>query len=340
MTTAPALLLLLAASLAGWDAPADTVPLFASDEPVVLTLIADFQAIRGDPDEDPRDRPARAVLDGGDTLDVELRPRGHFRRDPAFCSFPPLRLDVPDEGMEGTVFRDQDKLKLVVSCRPNRDSYEAYVLREYLLYKVYAALTPLSFNVRLARVTFVDSSGDMEPFTRYSFFIEDDGALAARLGAQLLDIPEGKIVRAGLLHPDLATRVAIFQYMIGNTDWADARVQNVALVGVDGRVAPVPYDFDHAGAVNAVYARPQPGAPLANVRQRFYQGWCWPNQDEEAAVRPFKDARPAIDALVADFAYLGREDRADVTAYLAEFFHVVETPERAHQRMFRDCRRP
>jgi len=327
--------LLLAALTA---APADTVPLFASETPLELTLEADFGALRGDHADEPAERPGRLILDDGRALDVQLRPRGHFRRDPSFCSLPPLRLNLRKGQVEETVFAGQDKLKLVVPCRPERAGYEEYVLREYLLYRVYALVTDVSFRTRLARITFRDAEGDDAPFARWVFLIESDEALAARVGGQLLDIPEGKNVRTELLHPEGSTRVAVFQYMIGNTDWADARVHNVAIVAVRGRIVPVPYDFDFAGAVGAPYAIPSPEAPIRTVEQRFYQGWCWPGLDAEAVLGPFREARPAVEDVVRGFTPLAEASRDALLDYLGGFWDAIATPERAERRLFRDCR--
>jgi len=330
--------LLLSALLALQGAP-DTIPLFASDEPVEVTLEADFAAIRRDHSDEPEERPARVLLPSGYTLEAQLRPRGDFRRDPAYCSFPPLRLNLKKEGTDGTVFAGQDKLKVVVPCHPERDSYEEYVLREYLLYRVYALVTDAAFRVRLARVTFSDASGPDDAFTRWGFFIESDEALAARVGGQALDIPEGKVVRSDLLHPQSSTRVAVFQYMIGNTDWADARVHNVAILAVAGRIVPVPYDFDFAGAVETPYAVPAPNTPITSVRQRFYQGWCWPGLDTEGVLRPFREARPKVEELYRGFPYLSDRTRDETLEYFAQFFDNIATADQAQRRLFRDCRK-
>ena len=329
----------LLATLAVPPQAGDTLPLFASDDAVSITLIADFDAIRGDRSEEPEDRPARMVLENGDTLEVELRPRGNFRRHPAICSFPPLRLDVEGLDLEGTVFRGQDKLKMVVPCRPGWDEYEELVLREMLIYKLYGLFTDVAFQVRLAHVTFVDTSGKAEPITQPAFFIERDEAVARRVGGQLLEVPEGRVVREELLHPGASIRVAIFEYLVGNTDWADTPSHNVVLVGLDGRVVPVPYDFDLAGLVGAPYAKPDPELPILTVQQRFYMGRCWPGRDQVADLHPFFEARPRIEALVRNFEPLDARAREEVLEYLLKFFDIVSTPRRAHQQMFRDCRR-
>ena len=328
----------LVAALATGPQEADTVPLFASDELVVFTLVADFEAMRRDRSEDPEDRPARLVMADGDTLEVELRPRGSARRDPATCSFPPLRLDVKTRQVAGTVFQGQDKLKMVVPCRPERDSYEQYVLLEYLVYKAYRLLTDRGFQVRLARVGFVDTGQGRDAFTSYAFLIEDDEALAARLGGTLVDMPEGSGVRVEALNPLQAALMATFQYVIGNTDWSDQALHNVKLVQGLGAVIPVPYDFDVSGIVNPPYAVPDPRLGLDDVGERLYRGWCFDLVETSSLVQAFLDQRSAVEALFRDSPFLDEGARGHALRYLETSYESLATPERAQRRLFRDCR--
>ena len=50
-----------------------------------------------------------------------------------------------------TLFKGQDKLKLVMPCRDDE-----YVIREWLIYKLYNLVTPKSFRTRLVRVMMED----------------------------------------------------------------------------------------------------------------------------------------------------------------------------------------
>jgi hypothetical protein len=54
-------------------------------------------------------------------------------------------------------------------------------------------------------------------------------------------------------------KMAVFQYMIGNTDWSVPYLHNIRILSFDAQTIPsvVPYDFDHAGIVNAPYALPR-----------------------------------------------------------------------------------
>jgi hypothetical protein len=332
---------LLSSTLVALPQGQDTPPLFASTEPIALSLVADFEAIRSDRHDPAEERPALVVLGAdasGDTVEAQLRARGDFRRDPGICALPPLRLNLKKKQADGTAFEGQDKLKIVVPCRPALDAYEQYVLTEYTIYRMYRLITEASFQVRLARVTFVDTSGQDEPFTRWAFFIEDDDALAARLGGEKLDIPEGKHVRVSYLDARQATLAAVFQYMIGNTDWADDAVHNVELVQAHGAIRVVPYDFDFSGLVNAPYAIPDPKLGTKTVRERLYRGWCRPGLEAEAILRPFRENREAIVATVTETPGVTAERADAALAYLEEFWDSIETTERAERRMFRDCR--
>jgi hypothetical protein len=334
--------LLLTLALAPALQQAPVAPLFASDEPLALTLRADFSALRRDRKGDLEERPATLIWhraeDDSVTLDVQLRPRGNFRLDPSNCSFPPLRVNFKKGQDSATVFEGQDKLKLVVPCKPNLSAYEQYVLREYLLYRVYQMVTDQSFEVRLAHVTFEDTSGSDDPFTRFAFFIESDDAMAARIHGQLVDIPEGKIIRADMLDPDVSTRVAVFEYMIGNTDWADAEIHNVTSLLMGGRVTPIPYDFDFSGAVETPYSTPAPGTPIKTVRQRYYRGWCWPGQNIDATLSAFRAARPRIEELYRSFPYLDDRGRTETLEYFAQFFETIDS-QASTRRFLRDCRK-
>ncbi len=326
-----------ASPLAGSGQAPGPLPLFSAHEPLRFTLVADMGSLRSERSE--TDRPALLVLAGGDTLPIEVRPRGELRRNPAVCSFPPLRLDFTSSGSDGTPFQGQDKLKMVVPCHLERDRFEGLVLREYLLYRVYALLTDLSFQVRLARVTFQDLAGDGRPVERWAFFIEDASALAARVGGELFELPEGKVLRPQAFDPADAVTQALFQYLIGNTDWHDAQGHNVAHVAVAGRVVPIPFDFDFAGAVEAPYANPADGLPIENVRQRLYTGWCWPRFDTEPIVARFREIRPALEELYRSFEPLDQGTRRETLEYYSDFYERVSTPERAVHYVFRDCKR-
>ena len=67
---------------------------------------------------------------------------------------------------------------------------------------------------------------------------------------------------------------AIFEYMIGNTDWSMVYQHNVEMLYLNSAAFAIPYDFDHSGIVNAYYAKPNPMLNIRSVRDRIYRGMC------------------------------------------------------------------
>ena len=62
------------------------------------------------------------------------------------------------------------------------------------------------------------------------------------------------------------TRVALFEYMIGNLDWSVPVRHNIKLIvpkeDSNAIAFPVPYDFDYSGLVKTDYAIPPPELEL------------------------------------------------------------------------------
>ncbi len=321
---------------------ADAVPLFASHELLSIVLAADFTALETDRSTSP-DRPGTLSVDvEGRRRDipVEIRTRGAFRLDPANCSFPPLRIDV-DEAPEavGTPFEGQDDLKFVSSCRPERASWEALVLREYLAYRTVGVVSDESFRVRLLEASFVDLGADSrasEP--RFAFVIEDEDALARRLDSTVFELAEGRNLPATAFLPLSRMTNAVAQYMVANPDWSGVAGHNVEILERGGAALAIPYDFDFSGLVNAPYAVAPPEYQLDSVRERYYRGWCENPLITKDVLDRFSAARTSVLDLWIGDARLPDDVRSDAVDFLNDFFDALETDERAHRRFLRDCR--
>lgn len=316
-------------------------PLFRTHEPIVLRIEADFDGLRGDRDDDEDEREGTLVILAGDGTEeafpLEIRTRGNFRLRRRTCPFPPLRLDVPRSRMDGTSFEGQDKLKLVTHCR-DRAEYQEKLLREYVVYRIYSLLTPMSFHVRLARVTYVDTSGDDDPMERWALLLESEEALAERIGGRLLEEPEDAIHPSRVLDHH-AARVNLFQYMVGNTDFSLYGPHNVANIETDyALVVPVPYDFDWTGLVDAPYAEPDPSLGLRSVRQRLFRGLCRPSTNYPALYGDFLERRADITAMIQGVTALSEDARDGVLDYLEGFWDTLSDPDRAHRSIERRCR--
>jgi hypothetical protein len=340
--------LLLTTSLparpAGAQAPADSEPvararLFDAAEPLALTLTADFGAITKQRGTEKRDLPGvlSYVAASGESvaLPVQLRTRGHFRL--ATCQYPPLKVTFDREHSAHTLFAHQGGLKLSVQCRGGR-SYANYVLEEYLIYRAYNLLTERSFRVRLARVTYADAAGKHAPETRNAFFVEDDDRMARRNAGQVFE-------QKGVLQPDLDFEqmgvTAVFQYMIGNTDWAVSALHNIVLIrDSSGVLYPVPYDFDWSGVIWTPYAQPDPRLQIRTVRERTFRGTCRAPQEFDALFVRFNRQKDAIYALYRSMEAEGLEAKRIQQAldYYDEFYKTINDAGRVRREFIRGCR--
>lgn len=325
---------------------AGSAPLFATQEPLRLTLRTDIDWLRDERSDSTEVE--GAVLfhgEGGEVIErfVNTRARGNFRRDSRNCNFPPLRLNFRTSEMEGTVFEGQDKLKLVTPCNDGRDDYQRYIFNEYLAYRVLNTVTDASFRVRLVEITYEDVTGEYDTRTKIGFLIEDEDELAARLMGTLEDVAQFHPLRADGTY---SVTVALFNYLIANTDWSPVYFHNVRLVRTeDARYLTIPYDFDQSGIVNARYAKVDPSLHdrIRRVRQRLFRGFCREELQHASAVAPFAARRGEIEALFTDFAALGYEqfendEAEDTIDFLEDFWRVVDDEGRFRSQITRHCR--
>jgi len=326
--------------------PADSTPprapdrLFEATEPLDLTLKADFGAINKNRGNEKRDQPGvlSYVTAAGDTvaLDVQLHTRGHFRL--ARCQYPPLKVVFNRDQTPHTTFAHQGSLKLTVQCRGGQ-GYANYLLEEYLIYRAYNLLTDRSFRVRLARVSYVDVNGKHAPEMRRAFFVEDDDRMARRNATHVID-------QKGLSQGDVDVEqmgvAVVFQYMIGNTDWAVSALHNIVLTeDSTGVVYPVPYDFDWSGVISTPYAQPDPRLNLPNVRQRAFRGMCRSPQDLATLFARFNARKDTIYALYRGMAAEGLEAKriSQALDYYDEFFKTINDPGRTRREFILACPR-
>lgn len=319
--------------------------LFQTEAPLQLRLATDLRALLRDRGEERQEHRARLryATVGGDTgsMEVEVRTRGIFRLK--HCAFPPLRLDFPKTRVAGTPFAGQDKVKLVTHCRESRSPYEQNVLREYALYRAFNAISDRSFRARLAQVTYVDTvQGDS--VTRYAFLLEPDAELAQRLGAEVV---EADNVHDATIDGESITFVAVFQYLIGNTDWSVWKRHNIAILRPGSTsleqgsttLLAIPYDFDFSGAVGAPYATVPPQLPIRSVRERLYRGFCQPDSVVVPVLARFRATRDSVYARLRAVPGLDPRELKDLVEYFDQFYRTLDDPRATRREFVVGCRR-
>lgn len=320
-------------------------PLFQDDSVIEIVIRAPMRPLLGKrPDEDYLPGTLSYTEADGSVVefDIGIRTRGNFRRQPRVCPFPPLRVNIDKSQAEGTLFHKQNKLKLVAHCRDNSDRYEQNVIKEYLAYRILNTLTDVSYRVRLARVTYIDSEQKDDDRVQYAFFIEHKKRLSKRLG--LPEISTSRISTSDLEGP-YSDLTSLFQFMIGNTDFSPIAAaegeeccHNSTLFGNEGeRIYSIPYDFDMSGLVDAPYADPNPKFRIRRVTQRLYRGRCAYIDNLQTSLQLFQDNRDAIYALIAQQEQLDESSRKEVTKFIDRFYKVIDDPKKVYREIQSDC---
>ena len=312
-------------------------PLFVSEEPLDFTLIMDVKELKKDDSDNPKYSPGKLILHEGQedqSFDIKVKARGISRRKFDFCSFPPIKLNFKKKAVSETVFEGQDKLKLVAFCKDS-DLNESYVLKEYLVYKMYNCLTPYSFKVRLARITYKDINDKAKDVMRFGFLIEDNDVMAKRNGAKISEITLPTQDRCEQNSLNLFT---LFQFMIGNTDWSAAKQHNVKLIiKDDGTVIPVPYDFDFCGFVNARYANPPEQLEITDVRQRLFRGNCRLPGTYEKIVDSFNLHRQCIYSQISSLGELDEKNKKIASKYIDDFYKIINDQKSLKRMVYDAC---
>lgn len=324
-------------------AHAGAAPLFETDDALQITIKAPFKSLFGKMLNEGVYVEGELILDGAAALPVRLKPRGKTRRSKDICNFPPLTVNFKKEDVKGTVFAKQDKLKLVTHCQDRKVKYQVYYRQEYHIYKAYNLLTDESFQVRPAMITYIDTEGRKKTVTRFAFFIEDADALAKRIGLKRYKVEK---LKSDELSSFKTSRLAMFQFMISNLDWASTRGpagencchNSKPYIDEAGVVTPVPYDFDFAGVINAKYASPPEGIKVKNVRTRLYRGLCRHNDTVPAAVALINEKYPAIAAMYRTSPHLEERDAQRALDFYAGYFRVVNDPASFERKITRKCR--
>lgn len=309
-------------------------PLFTGGEVLKLKLVTDYQRLLRDRGDERGYHPATLSYtdSAGQTVSLSLKVmvRGNRRRDPSVCRFPPIMLNFARKTTGGSLFEHVNKVKLVTHCVG-----EEYVLREYLVYKVYNVLTEQSFRVRLCQVEYVDAQGERKAEHRYAFLIEDDKEMAKRSHAKLL--PKKRVFRMDRTDERAMARLAVFQYMIGNTDWSVPFRHNIDLISADSLAPPipVPFDFDYAGIVGAPYAMPPPELGISTVQQRLYRGYDFPENIYREVINTFNSYRTPIYAVYQQCEPLSKSSLRQSLKYLDNFYKVINNPRKFQNEIVR-----
>lgn len=312
--------------------------LFGSNEILELSLSFDIKTyIREKPKEEYLDALLTINISKEDSVTCNIRVKscGDFRNK--YCNFPPLLMNFKKTEFAGENLHKLGKVKMYTHCR---SGCEEYLFREYLVYRLYNVLTDYSFRVRMARITYHDVNDKKKPVQTYGFFIEPMDMLTERLNAiQVGSVP---LTQKNIL-PDMLDRMAIFSYMIGNTDWSVTNHHNCKILMENDLDRPdqnmiIPFDFDYAGIVNTCYAVPGEGLEIESVRERIYIGVCRSEENFMTGLQEFIDKKEDLYSIIQGFDPISEKGKKEMLRYLDGFYDLFNSRNAIVYELLKECR--
>ena len=255
------------------------------------------------------------------SIPVRLRARGNFRR--SRCYFPPVKMKIYKDDAKGTLFEGHKNMKLVLPCLLE-DGNQDNIIKEYLGYKIYETVSDFCFRVRPVDISFLEQKKKKQITHKLrGFLIEDDKKVAKRV--------EGKVFER-YIHPlamdaNASITNALFQFMIGNTDFSVAYQHNGKLLYVDSKIIPLPYDFDMSGLVNPSYAVVNPTLGISDVRDRKYRGFKRDVSNMQEVRKKYLAQKSTILAIVDSFKddFESPSTFNETKEFVNSFFSILES---------------
>ncbi len=253
---------------------------------------------------------------------VQLETRGNFRMKPENCNFPPLKLIFVKSNYAQTVFLNNSSVKLVDQCQLFKSDYQAYLLQEYIIYKLFSALSDYSFKVRLLKVSYINKGYLFDTLTRYSFVLEAPKEMAKRYNAKRVNSNNVELNKVDLWQYKL---VCFFEYMVMNNDWSVAICHNIELIqpDPDKPAIPVPYDFDWSGIIKVPYKVPTSEGIKVIQPERSFKGDFKSRRELKDAIQFFNMRRGEIYSIVSQFKELDSSYRILFLKSLDDYYAIL-----------------
>ncbi len=259
--------------------------------------------------------------------ELQIRARGNRRK--VVCYFPPLKMKFSKSALTQAGYAPFHEIKLANSCRPG-ETNNLYLFKEYLGYRLYNLVSPYSFRVKLAKITYLDVDREGQSTELYAILIEPEAELCARLGAQVI---ERKLTYGVFVEPFHLGQMEVFQYMIGNTDWNLSNRHNIATIKAPekSKLIAIPYDFDYSGLVGTDYAEPNESLPIQDVGQRYHKGEAFDPETIRQVGENFLGLTTSFQQACRDLNALSPRAAKETEAYLAPFFKMLNDSRRMKQ---------
>jgi hypothetical protein len=188
-------------------------------------------------------------------------------------------------------------------------------------------------------LSYADSRAKRDTVNKMGFFLEPTKHMASRNQKNICEV---KNVQQNQCDPQASTRLSIFQYMIGNTDWSVPVPHNIDLLQEEPGSVPiaVPYDFDWCGLVDAPYAIPAENLGIDDVKTRVYRGVCREKDEFESVFQEFQDKKTEIFQLIESLPHFSAKEKNIVSSYIEQFYATLDDPRLVQKEIINACRTP
>lgn len=238
-------------------------PLFGEPTILEMKIEADFTELRDNhllyDGEAAKTLPAKVKLLGQE-FSVEVKNSANSRLS---CEVIPMKLLFHKKQTKGTIFEDNEKLKLTTHCgkyyghKINNEN----LYREYKHYKNFYRHSKYHLKVRLVRVRYIDTNPKSElkklaEEVNLAFLTESDKSFKKRMGMEEVEAFEYGVPT--VTYPELTVdmkqykKVKWFNASIGNGDWGVSfkegifYTKNIKVFHKDKIAYIIPYDFNGA----------------------------------------------------------------------------------------------
>jgi hypothetical protein len=253
-------------------------------------------------------------------LDLPLKVSVRSKSRRRHCDFPPIKLNFIKGDLKSHGLAKDDEYKVVTHCLEKKVGEEV-LIKEYMLYKLYSLITPISLRAKLFDIVYIDKKTGKQQ-QRKAVLLEGEKEFARAQGGKLCDCMGSVADSIDGLKFEL---LAMYQYMIGNDDM-DPRVErNVKLIKPkDGSLrVPFAYDFDFSAIVNAPYVHTK---VADNMRiKRKYLGFKENKQLLPEIKQIFDDKHAAIIDFLENFDLISKAERKRCIDYIESFYADLES---------------
>lgn len=253
------------------------------------------------------------------SFSVNVALRGKYRR--RMCGFPPLKLNFNKSELSDNGLSKADEYKLVTHCLEGEEG-NVNIVKEFLAYQFYQQISPLSYRSKLLKITYKDTKSDNK-IVGMAILLEDKSSFEKKY--DLIEMKDTfNLPRSNF--DDSNFRIhGLFQYLIGNVDWATAISKNIDIYRSkeNGKMYIVPYDFDFSGFVNVSYAVPNVDYKQKKIRDRLLLEADESDSLYQSEIQKFITLRPSFIDLIKKQKGIEIEIKIDLENYIHSFYDKI-----------------